>query len=141
MEQYQLRVFVLQYIIGIMNFTKSEKNQKMKIKPEDYSLISNEWIDGKINGLQERIEVIKKEEQTDENVLLLKLSSIKLRTLEYIKRNVLIPSEELTKDLYSEEEVIEFGEIIAWNIVGKTVTESSIRTILKECFNQYKKQK
>lgn len=74
---------------------------------KDYSLISNEWIDGKIKRLQESIEVIKKEEQTDENVLLLRLSSIKLRTLEYIKRNVLIPSEELTKDLYSEEDLRE----------------------------------
>jgi adenine C2-methylase RlmN of 23S rRNA A2503 and tRNA A37 len=82
----------------------------MKIKPEDYSLISNKWIDDKITGLQERIENLKKEEQTDENVYLLRLSKVKLHALEYIKRNVLIPSEELTKDLYSEEEVIKIVE-------------------------------
>jgi hypothetical protein len=41
---------------------------------------------------------------------------------------------------YSEEEVIKFGEMIAWNMVGKTITESFIRTISKELFEQFKKK-
>ncbi len=42
--------------------------------------------------------------------------------------------------MYSEEEVIEFGEMIAWNMVGKTITESFIRTVSKELFQQFKKK-
>jgi hypothetical protein len=42
--------------------------------------------------------------------------------------------------MYSEEEVIEFGEMIAWNMVGKTITESFIRTVSKELFEQFKKK-
>ena len=42
--------------------------------------------------------------------------------------------------MYSEEEVIKFGEMIAWNMVGKTITESFIRTISKELFEQFKKK-
>jgi hypothetical protein len=41
--------------------------------------------------------------------------------------------------MYSEEEVIEFGEMIAWNMVGKTITESFIRTVSKQLFKQLKK--
>jgi hypothetical protein len=41
---------------------------------------------------------------------------------------------------YSEEEVIKFGEMIGWNMVGKTITESFIRTISKELFEQFKKK-
>jgi hypothetical protein len=42
--------------------------------------------------------------------------------------------------MYSKEEVIEFGEMIAWNMVGKTITESFIRTVSKELFEQFKKK-
>jgi hypothetical protein len=42
--------------------------------------------------------------------------------------------------MYSEEEVIEFGEMIAWNMVGKTITESFIKTVSKELFKQFKKK-
>ena len=41
--------------------------------------------------------------------------------------------------IYTEEEVIKFGEMIAWNMVGKTITESFIRTVSKELFKQIKK--
>ena len=44
-----------------------------------------------------------------------------------------------TEKMYSEEEVIKFGEMIAWNMVGKTITESFIRTLSKELFKQFKK--
>jgi adenine deaminase len=44
-----------------------------------------------------------------------------------------------TEKMYSEEEVIKFGEMIAWNMVGKTITESFIRTVSKELFKQIKK--
>ena len=44
-----------------------------------------------------------------------------------------------TERMYSEEEVIEFGEMIAWNMVGKTITESFIRTLSRELFKQFKK--
>jgi hypothetical protein len=44
------------------------------------------------------------------------------------------------KRSYSEEEVIEFGERIAWNMVGKTITESFIRKVSKELFEQFKKK-
>ena len=43
-----------------------------------------------------------------------------------------------TEKMYSEEEVIKFGEMIAWNMVGKTITESFIRTVSKELFKQFK---
>jgi hypothetical protein len=42
-----------------------------------------------------------------------------------------------TERMYSEEEVIKFGEMIAWNMVGKTITESFIRTVSKELFKKY----
>ena len=42
--------------------------------------------------------------------------------------------------MYSEDEVIEFGEMIAWNMVGKTITESFIRTVSKKLFEQFKKK-
>ena len=48
--------------------------------------------------------------------------------------------EEQDKKLYSEEDMIEFGEIIAWNMVGKTITESFVRTISKKCLEQFKKK-
>ena len=44
------------------------------------------------------------------------------------------------KRSYSEEEIIEFGEMIAWNMVGKTITESFVRTVSKELFQQFKKK-
>jgi hypothetical protein len=44
-----------------------------------------------------------------------------------------------TEKMYSEEEVIKFGEMIAWNMVGKTITESFIKTVSKELFKTFKK--
>ena len=53
-----------------------------------------------------------------------------------ISKMVEVPQQET---LYTKEEVIEFGEMIAWNMVGKTITESFIRTVSKELFKQFKK--
>lgn len=42
---------------------------------------------------------------------------------------------------FSEEDVVEFGEIIAWNMVGKTITESFVKEISKELLQFWKEQK
>jgi hypothetical protein len=54
--------------------------------------------------------------------------------------NVVPFTEPQAERMYSKEEVIEFGEMIAWNMVGKTITESFIRTVSKELFEQFKKK-
>ncbi len=41
--------------------------------------------------------------------------------------------------MYSEEEMLKFGEIMAWNIIGRPIAESSIKIILKQLFKQFKK--
>lgn len=68
-----------------------------KIKLQDYSLISNEWIDSKIEGLKQRTNDLN-QGKTDDIVDLVRLSNVQLNSLEYIKRNQLIPSETLYTD-------------------------------------------
>jgi hypothetical protein len=41
--------------------------------------------------------------------------------------------------MYTEEETLKFGEIMAWNIIGRPIAESSIKIILKQLFKQFKK--
>lgn len=42
---------------------------------------------------------------------------------------------------FSEEDMVEFGEMVAWNMVGKTITESFVREISKELLQLWKEQK
>jgi hypothetical protein len=62
-----------------------------------------------------------------------------ISVLRYISELEKLVASTQQETLYTEEEVIEFGEMIAWNMVGKTITESFIRTVSKELFKQFKK--
>ena len=42
---------------------------------------------------------------------------------------------------FSEDDMIEFCEMIAWNMLGKTITESFVKSISKEFLQLWKEQK
>ena len=41
----------------------------------------------------------------------------------------------------SDDDMVEFGEMVAWNMVGKTITESFVKGISKELLQLWKEQK